>query len=141
MPTRNRIRQILLYLVAAVFLLEAGAALVSPGAAAARVGYGITGPDGLSEYRAVYLGMFGVLGITTLVAARRVTEPLLADVVCLAILGEAVARLVGIAVDGVPGNVQLLNIAAESFPIVILLIRPTRDVAETRVERNERGEG
>jgi hypothetical protein len=69
--------------------------------------------------------MFGALGVATLFAARRVTEPLLADVICLAIVAEAVARLIGVAIDGIPGNVHLLNIAAESFPIAILLIRPT----------------
>jgi len=126
MPTKNRIRQALLCVVAAVFLTEAVVALVNPAAAAARVGYEIAGPDGLSEYRAVYLGMFGTLGIATLIAARRVTEPLLADLICLAIVAEAAARLVGVAIDGTPGTVHLINIAAESFPIVILLLRPTR---------------
>ena len=80
--TKNRFRQFLLCAVAAVFLLEAGVALLNPGAAAARVGYEISGPDGLSEYRAVYLGMFGVLGIAMLFAAWNVAEPLLADVIC-----------------------------------------------------------
>ncbi len=123
--TRNRVRQFLLVGVATVFLIEAGAALVDPGAAAARVGYQISGPDGLSEYRAVYLGMFGALGIASLLAAWRVTEPLLADVICLAIAAEAVARLVGVLIDGVPGRAHLLNIAAESCAFIIFLIRPS----------------
>jgi hypothetical protein len=123
--TRTRIRQILLYLVAAVFLTEAVIALFDPHWAAARVGYQVVGPDGLSEYRAVYLGMFGALGVATLLAARRVYEPLLADVVCAAIVAEAAARFVGIALDGVPGSLHMVNIAMESFPIVILLLRPT----------------
>ena len=123
--TKNRVRQLLLLGVAAVFLLEAGVALVNPGAGAARVGYEVSGPDGLSEYRAVYLGMFGALGIATLFAAWNVTEPLLADVICLAIAAEAVARLVGVLIDGVPGNVHLLNIAAESCAFIIFMIRPS----------------
>jgi hypothetical protein len=122
--TRTHIRQILLYLVSAVFLTEAIFALLDPHGAAARVGYQIAGPDGLSEYRAVYLGMFGALGVATLVAARRVREPLLADVICAAIVAEAAARFVGIGLDGVPGTVHVVNIAMESFPIVILLLRP-----------------
>jgi hypothetical protein len=138
--TRNRIRQILLGLVAAVFLAEAAVALFDPGAAAARVGYTIVGPEGLSEYRAVYLGMFGALGVATLFAACRVTEPLLGDVICLAIVGEAVARLIGVAIDGVPGNVHLLNIAAESFPIVILLIRPTPSYSQASSGQSEYAE-
>jgi len=80
---------------------------------------------GLSEYRAVYLGMFGALGVATLIAARRVRDPLLGDVICAAIGAEAVARLVGIYLDGVPGSVHILNIAMESLPIGILLLRPT----------------
>jgi hypothetical protein len=123
--TKNRVRQILLFCVAAVLLFEAGVALVNPGLAAARVGYEISGPDGLSEYRAVYLGMFGALGIAMLFAARNVAEPLVADVICLAIAAEAVARLVGVVIDGVPGNVHLLNIAAESCAVLILMIRPS----------------
>ena len=125
--SRNRIRQGLLCCVAAVFLVEAAVALVNPEAAAERVGYSISGPDGLSEYRAVYLGMFGVLGVATLFAAWRITEPLLADVICLAILGEAAARLIGVAIDGVPSNVHILNIVAESTPLLILAIRPAPD--------------
>jgi len=121
---RTRLRQILLCAVAAVFLAEAAAALWNPQAAAARVGYAIDGPDGLSEYRAVYLGMFGALGIATLIAAWRVREPLLADVICAAIVAESAARLVGIVLDGVPGSVHLLNIVMEAIPIAILVLRP-----------------
>lgn len=65
----------------------------NPSIAAARVGYQVTGPDGLSGYRALYLGLFGALGVATLLAARRVHEPLLADVICAAIVAEAGARL------------------------------------------------
>lgn len=122
--TRTRVRQILLYVVAAVFLAEAVLALLDPLGAAARVGYRIGGPDGLSEYRAVYLGMFGALGVATLIAARRIHEPLLADVICAAIVAEAAARLVGIVLDGVPGTVHTVDLAMESFPIVILALRP-----------------
>jgi hypothetical protein len=126
--TRTRIRQILLCVVATVFLTEAVIALLDPHGAAARVGYQVAGPDGLSEYRAVYLGMFGALGVATLVAARRVQEPLLADVICAAIVAEAAARFVGIAIDGVPGPLHMVNIAMESSPIVILLLRPSAAV-------------
>ena len=69
--------------------------------------------------------MFGVLGVATLFAAWRVTEPLLADVICLAIIGEAVARLIGVAIDGMPSGVHIANIVAESLPVLILAIRPT----------------
>lgn len=127
--TRTRIRQVLLYVVAAVFLAEAVSALLDPRGAAARVGYQIAGPDGLSEYRAVYLGMFGALGVATLVAARRVREPLLADVICAAIVAEAAARFVGIAIDGMPGTLHMVNIAMESSAIVILLLRPNEVVS------------
>ena len=73
--------------------------------------------------------MFGALGVATIMAARRVHEPLLADVICAAIVAEAVARFVGIALDGMPGSLHLVDIAMESSPIVILLLRPTDDVA------------
>jgi hypothetical protein len=36
----------------------------------------------------------------------------------------AAARFVGIGLDGVPGTVHVVNIAMESFPIVILALRP-----------------
>lgn len=120
----TRLRQMLLYVVAAVFFLEAVMALVDPAAAAVRVGYGALGVDGLSEYRAVYLGMFSALGVVALVAARRVHEPLLGDVVAAAIVAEAAARLVGVVLDGVPGPVHLVNLAMESAPLAVLVIRP-----------------
>ena len=123
--TRTHVRQILLCCVATVFLAEAASALWNPHAAAARVGYEVAGPDGLSEYRAVYLGMFGALGVATLIAARRVREPLLADVICAAIVAEAAARLVGVVLDGMPGPVHVVNIVMEGFRVVILALRPT----------------
>jgi hypothetical protein len=65
--SKNRIRQFLLCGLAAVFLVEAGIALINPQAGMDRVGYVVTSPDALNEYRAVYLGMFGVLGLASLV--------------------------------------------------------------------------
>jgi hypothetical protein len=68
--------------------------------------------------------MFSVLGVVTLIAARRVREPVLGFVIAAAIVGEAAARLVGVVLDGVPGPVHVLNIMMESVPLAILAIRP-----------------
>jgi hypothetical protein len=111
--TRTGLRQVLLCLVGAVFLAEAVAALWDPRAAAARVGYQIAGADG-----------------------RKVCEPLLADVIRVAIVAEAAARCVGLALDGAPGTVHMANIAMESFPIAILLLRPTAVPEPSAVPRD-----
>ncbi len=118
------IRKIFLYVISAVYFGEAALALWDPQSAAELVGYRILRVDGLSEFRAVYLGMWSVLGVVAFIAARRAHEPLLGDVVACLIVGEAVARVLSVALDGAPGSISFLHIAMETAPIAVLLIRP-----------------
>ena len=120
------IRRLFLYVIATVYFAEAALALWDPQSAAGLVGYRILSVDGLSEFRAVYVGMWCVLGSVAIVAARRAHEPLLGDVVACVIVGEAIARMISVALDGVPGPISFVHIAMETSPILILLLRPPR---------------
>jgi hypothetical protein len=101
---RVTIRKIFLYVISAVYFGEAVLALWDP--------------------QSVYLGMWSVLGVVSFIAARRAHEPLLGDVVACLIVGEAVARVLSVALDGAPGSISFVHIAMETAPIAVLLIRP-----------------
>lgn len=117
-------RRLFFYVIAAVYFGEAALALWAPESAAALVGYQFLRVDGFSEFRAVYLGMWPVLGFWAVVAARRAHQALPGDVVASAIFGESVARVLSLMIDGAPGAITYLHIAMEFAPLAILLVRP-----------------
>ncbi len=123
--TRLKFRSLFLYAIAAVIFGEAAIGLFRPHAAAEAMGYAIVNADGMSEFRAVYLGMWCALGGAALLAARRPEEPLLGNFVACAILGEAFARILSVAIDGPPGLLSYVHIAMELSPLALLLARPT----------------
>ena len=121
----NKFRSVLLYVVAAVFFAEAALALFAPHLAAEAIGYNFQNVDALSEFRAVYLGMWSVLGTAAFLAARGKGEPVLGDVVTCAIVAESFARALSVALDGTPGMISFIHIAMEASAAVILFLRPT----------------
>jgi hypothetical protein len=117
-------RRVFFYIIAVVYFGEAALALWAPQSAAELVGYQFLRVDGFSEFRAVYVGMWSVLGFWSVIAARRAHQPLPGDVVASVIFGESVARMLSLVLDGVPGSITYLHIAMELAPLAILLLRP-----------------
>jgi hypothetical protein len=124
MMNRARIRQLLLVIVSLTLMAMAVMGLVDPWGMAATFGYSFASPDGLSEFFAVYVGMHAAFGGIALLAAYRTDLPLLGDLVAATIVAEGVARLLGIAVAGVPGIASMMNLLPEFMPLVILFLRP-----------------
>ena len=108
--TVAKIRSVLLHIVAAVFFVEAALALFDPHSAAELIGYRFENVDALSEFRAIYLGMWSVLGTAALLAARGKGEPILGDVVVCAVVAESFARALSVALDGTPGVISFIHI-------------------------------
>ena len=95
---------VLVSVVAAFFFAMGSVALVNPQRIVAYFGTGALTRDGRNEVRAVY-GGFGV-AIALLLLASLWLPALWSGVllvVCVALLGMAVGRLVSVVVDGSPG--------------------------------------
>lgn len=117
-------RRLFFYVIAAVYFGEAALALWAPETAAQLVGYQFLRVDGFSEFRAVYVGMWPVLGFWAVVAARRAHQALPGDIVASVIFGESIARMLSLGLDGAPGSITYLHIAMEFAPLAILMLRP-----------------
>ena len=128
-------RRLVFYVIAAVYFGEAAMALFAPQSAAELVGYQFLRVDGFSEFRAVYLGMWSVLGVWALIAARRAHEALPGDIVASVVFGESIARMLSLVLDGTPGSITYLHIVMEFAPLAVLLLRPPA-AAETTTARN-----
>lgn len=128
-------RRIFFCVIASVYFGEAAMALFAPETAAALIGYELLRVDGFSEFRAVYLGMWSVLGVWALIAARRADEALPGDVVASVVFGESLARMLSLVLDGMPGSITYLHIVMEFAPLAVLLLRPPARAGDAVAER------
>ncbi len=128
--SRLRVRQGLLTLLGIALLAVAGFNFLDPVGSAEAAGLQFASLTGLNEYRAVYTGMFGGLGVGALIAARNPENLLLGDMVALAVVGEAIARMSSIAIDGYPGPTTILLLASELTPLAVLLARPSQPAVD-----------
>jgi len=83
----SKARQVPFALTALVFAAIAAAALVAPRKMAEGLGYSLDSVDALSEFRAIYVGLWLATAVL-LVALRRVNEAPLGDLRALLILGQ-----------------------------------------------------
>jgi hypothetical protein len=123
----SRLRQVLLGLAAAVFVVIAGASLVAPRAMAGGLGYSLQGVDALSEFRAIYVGLWLATAALLVIALRRVREPLLGDLCAILLLGQTAGRLASLALDGIPSRKVWPMLVLEGLGgIALLIVRPSR---------------
>ena len=125
MIQNSKARQVLLGVTALVFLGIAVASLVRPHEMAAGLGYTLGNVDALSEFRAVYVGLWLATAALLLVALRRVDEAVLGDLGALLILGQVFGRLLSLLLDGAPTARIWPLFALEAVGgIVLLVVRP-----------------
>ena len=118
-------RRFLLLAAAAVFSAIALASLLMPHRMARQLGYELTSVDALSEFRAVYVGVWLATAVLLIVAAVRVHSLLLGDLAALLILGQTLGRILSLAIDGVPSARIWPFFALELVGgVAILVIRP-----------------
>jgi hypothetical protein len=108
----SRTRQALLILTALVFAGLAVASLAAPHTMARGIGYTLDNVDALSEFRAVYVGLWLATAALLIIAARRVEDALLGDLGAMLVLGQTLGRVISLALDGMP--------SARIWPIFIL---------------------
>lgn len=122
----SRVRQVLLGLTAVVFAGIAVASLVMPQTMARGVGYSLDSVDALSEFRAVYVGLWLATAVLMVVALRRIQEAVLGDVCALLVLGQTLGRVASVVLDGLPSGKVLPMFVLEAIGgIALLLVRPS----------------
>ena len=122
----SRVRRILLGLTALVFMGIASASLFAPHEMAKGIGYSLPSVDALSEFRAVYVGVWLATAVLLLVASRRIQEPLLGDLGALLILGQTVGRVLSLLLDGMPSaRVWPMFILEAIGGLALLIVRPS----------------
>lgn len=123
----SRVRQVLLGLVALVFTGIAVASLVAPHTMAEGLGYSLTSVDALSEFRAIYVGLWLATALLLVIALRRIQEALLGDLGALLVLGQTFGRLLSLALDGVPsGRVWPMLVLEAIGGLALLVVRPSQ---------------
>lgn len=120
------IRQALLCLVALVFLVLAARTVSSPDKVAAELGYTLTAPNGHSELHAIYFGLWSATGALAILAAVRIDDALLGDIVAVLVLSQPVGRVVALARFGMPRGALRAFFALEVVGgLLLLAVRPS----------------
>lgn len=123
-------RRAVLVLAALVFAAVAVASLVAPHATAASFGYTLANVDALSEFRAVYVGVWLATAVLLVVAANRIEQLILGDLAAVIILGQSAGRILSLVLDGVPsGRIWPFFVLELIGGLLLLLLRPRAAVA------------
>ena len=102
------------------------ASLVMPRKMAEGLGYSLNNVDALSEYRAVYVGVWLATVALLGVAIRRVREAIFGDLCAILILGQTGGRIVSIVLDGMPSGRVWPMFALEALGgVALLIVRPS----------------
>ena len=122
----SRTRQILLGLTAVVFAGIAVGSLLAPRRMAEGLGYSLDSIDALSEFRAVYVGVWLATSVLLMVALRRVRDALLGDLCAILVLGQVGGRIVSLLLDGMPsGRVWPMLALEAAGGVALLIVRPS----------------
>jgi hypothetical protein len=119
-------RQIFFGITAAVFVLIAVRALLSPEKMAAGLGYNLNAPNGYSELYAVYIGVWIATAVLALIAIYRIRDALLGDLLAIFVLAQPLGRLLALFKWGPPqGTLFVMFIVEAIGGIALLLVRPS----------------
>lgn len=122
----SRLRRGLLAVAALVFAGIAVGSLVAPHKMATGLGYSLDSVDALSEFRAVYVGLWLATAVVFVVALRRIQQAILGDVCAILILGQTAGRLLSLLLDGVPSGTVLPMFVLEAIGgVALLVVRPS----------------
>lgn len=118
-----KFEKILVQLTAAFFLVYGLIFAIHPASLSDMVtGSAPSTTSGLIDMRATYGGMSAAVGILMLLLAKNQSTLRLGLLsVILVLLGMALARTIGIVVDGAPNNLMYVYLVAEIVPSLIAL--------------------
>jgi hypothetical protein len=125
-----RARRVLLVVTGLVFAAIAVGSLVAPATMAEPMRYELGHVDALSEFRAIYVGLWAAHVFACGLAALRIENAALGDVVGVLVLGQGVGRLVSVVLDGPPTQAMWPMLAVELLGgAALLAARPSRRAA------------
>lgn len=118
-----KFEKILVQLTAVFFLVYGLLFALSPGSLSSMVTGGVPATtSGLIDMRATYGGMSIAVGILMLLLANNQSTLRLGLLsVIVVLLGMALARTIGIVVDGAPNNLMYVYLVAELVPSLVAL--------------------
>jgi ABC-type thiamin/hydroxymethylpyrimidine transport system permease subunit len=123
----SKARQVLLGLTSLVFAGIAAGSLVAPRKMAEGLGYSLDSVDALSEFRAVYVGLWLATAVLMVVALGRVREAILGDLCAILVLGQTLGRVVSLLLDGMPSERVWPMFVLEALDgVALLVVRPSR---------------
>ena len=119
------VRQLMLIATSMVFVAFALWATFSPKSLANMLGYTLSVPNGQSEFHAIYVGVFFAQAALCGLAAIRVSDPVLGDLVAFFLLAQPLGRLIALPRFGSPqGMLRWLFALELAAGGALLLIRP-----------------
>ncbi len=102
MRSHQGVRRFIFGVTALVFFVIAIASVFWPQVMADPLGYQLSNTNALSEFRAIYVGLWLVHVLFFIYAAKNIDNVLIGDVCGLLILGQVVGRAISLAIDGLP---------------------------------------
>lgn len=123
-------RQLLLALCGLSFLAFAAWAAVHPDSLAGLLGYTLKTANSHSEFHAIYVGVFLAQTSLCVLAALRVQDAALGNLVGLFLLAQPLGRLLAWPRFGAPQGAKRMLFAAEALGgLLVLLVQPTASAA------------
>ena len=120
-------RRILLILLALVFIAIAAGAFLAPESMAAGLGYSLQAPNGYSEFFAVYVGLWLATACVAILAACKIRQPLIGDIVAVLVLAQPLGRGIAMLSYGLPTGALFYIFFLELFGgLALLAMRPTK---------------
>lgn len=120
------IRQVLLSATGAVFVGFALWAAIGPRSLAASAGYRLDSPNAMSEFHAIYVGVFLAQALLCALAVVRIDDAVIGDLVAIFLLGQPFGRVIAWFRKGWPdGSLRAAFILEVIGGIAILLVRPS----------------
>lgn len=120
------VRRILLVLTALIFIAIAVRAVLAPEQMASGLGYVLTGSNGYSEFYAIYLGVWLATAALAILAAVRIRQPLIGDLVAMFLLAQPAGRLFALVRFGLPEGLLLAMFVLEAVGgLLIFSVRPS----------------
>ena len=119
-------RQVLLAATGGIFVCFALWAAVKPKSLATTLGYTLTSKNAVSEFHAIYVGVFIAQAGLCALAFVRVTDAMLGNLVAIFLLSQPVGRVIAIFRGGFPSGFLLMLFAMEiAGGIIVLLVQPS----------------
>ena len=120
------IRQVLLATTGCIFAFFALWATLKPKLLATVLGYELQTRNAISEFHAIYVGLFLAQALLCVLALTRVEDAVLGNLVSIFLLAQPLGRVIATFRGGFPSGLLLALFATEiAGGIIVLLVQPS----------------